>query len=447
MLKQKPLQYVLFASSLLLYLVMAYGIQRYQTIPLFICYFSLFYLYIRILLKHDRIQEKEFNFWMLAAIFFRAGLLFSVPALSDDFYRFIWDGRLLAAGYHPFAEVPSFYMTDTFSIPGIDAEIFDKLNSKDRFTIYPPVCQFIFWISAVLSPGSVYGSMVVMKIIIFSFEMATLWIFTKIIRHFNRSVKGVLIYALNPLVILELTGNLHFEGIMIFFLLLGIFLLIRMQSLPSVLAYSLSICTKLIPLLFLPLMLRSLGWKKAFTYWVLAGLITALLFLPLLNTAIIHGFSTSLGYYFQRFEFNASIYYLIREAGYWIVGFNIIQYAGPALGLIAAILIVILSFRNVRANQPAGIDKEFVTGMLWSLLLYFLLTTILHPWYIITLLAIGILTPFRFPIVWSGMIFLTYAGYTETSFQENLLLVAVEYLTVFGYLLYETAWMKRQKLS
>lgn len=78
------------------------------------------------------------------------------------------------------------------------------------------------------------------------------------------------------------------------------------------------------------------------------------------------------------------------------------------------------------------------------MLVYLLSTTILHPWYIVTLLAVSLLTPYRFPVVWTGLIFLTYAGYTENGFNENLFLVALEYIGMIAYLLYETVWAKEK---
>src|SRR5688500_16211194 len=256
MLKQRPAYFILLFLSLVLYIAMAYAIERHQTVPLFACYFTLFALYLIMIRRLSLMERDQLKFWMLASVVFRVAILFATPALSDDFYRFIWDGRLLAAGVHPFAEVPSYYMTTDTSIPGLDADLFNKLNSKETFTIYPPVAQFIFWVSVVLSDGTIYGSMLVMKISIFLFEVCTLWIFPKILRHFKQVSAGVLIYALNPLVILELTGNLHFEGIMVFFLLSGILLLGKHRRLLSASAYALSICTKLMTLMFLPLIVR-----------------------------------------------------------------------------------------------------------------------------------------------------------------------------------------------
>jgi hypothetical protein len=134
--------------------------------------------------------------------------------------------------------------------------------------------------------------------------------------------------------------------------------------------------------------------------------------------------------------------------GYSIFGFNIIQFAGPALAMLATVLIFIISFSNLPAGFARGANnRQLFVGMLWCVFVYLLLTTILHPWYIVTLLAVSLLTPYRFPVVWSGMIFLTYAGYSENGFTENLLLVALEYVIVIAYLLYETVWMNRHAHS
>ena len=441
MLSQKPSAWLMLMLSMALYYLMGYEIPRHESLPLLACYFSAFVLFLLIVRQHHRMVEEQLRFWLVASLVFRVMLVFSVPSLSDDFYRFIWDGRLLDAGYHPFAQVPSWYMTHPSTLPGAP-ELFSNLNSKETFTIYPPVAQFIFWISVKLSPGSVYGSVVVMKSIILLFEIATLWIMRKVFLRFSIPDGNLLLYSLNPLVILELTGNLHFEGVMVFFLLLSIFLLSRQALMLSALGYALSICTKLVPLLFLPLLVRHLGWKKSMTYWVATGVFTALLFLPFLDTRIIQGLSTSLGYYFHRFEFNASLYYLIRAAGYLVFGFNIIQFSGPLLALAATATILYVAFRKLPLVFPGAIDRRLFTTMLWCMLAYLISATILHPWYIITLLAISLLTRYRFPLVWTAVIFLSYAGYTANGFEENLFLVVVEYAAVIAYLLYETVWKK-----
>jgi hypothetical protein len=438
MLSQRPFRYLLIVVILGLYILLGYGIQRHETLPLLACYAVLFLLYAWIIL-----EGKESNLWLFSSLLFRAVLLFSVPALSDDFYRFIWDGRLLNAGYHPFADVPSYYLQNDLNIRGIDAGLYDKLNSKNNFTVYPPLSQFVFWLSVKLSPGSVYGSVVVMKLIIFICEAGTILMIKRLLRYFDHPSEKILMYALNPLVIIELTGNVHFEGIVILFLLIGIWFIIAKKYFLSAIFYSLSICTKLIPLIFLPLLLRQLGWRLTIRYWLMTGVLTTLFFIPLLDQELVSGFAYSMSYYFQKFEFNASIYYLVRALGFYAFGFNIIHIAGVVLACIAAVAIFTIALRRIPYKINAGIDDDLFKGMLWCLFVFFLLTTTLHPWYIITLLTISIFTPYRFPVLWSGLIFLTYAGYKAETFTENLQLVAVEYIVVIAYLFYETLWTRR----
>lgn len=443
--EQKSLPFFVILS-IILFVLIGYYIERYETVPLFICYFLAFALYVVIIRNYHLLDKKQVAFLLVASLLFRVALVFSIPALSDDFYRFIWDGRLLAAGLSPFSDVPSFYMTPGHTVPGLDSELFDKLNSKERFSSYPPVCQLVFWISAALSPASIQGSVLIMKGILFIFELGTFWVMMKLMRCFEMNPAAILIYALNPLVIVEITGNLHFEGVMIFFLLTAIYVLKTRRLVLSSFALALAVDTKLIPLLFLPLFLRPLTWRNAVVLWGLTGAISLLLFIPLLDEGIISGFSSSLQYYFQHFEFNASIYYLIREAGYIVFGFNIIQFAGPLLATVATVLILIISFRKADGSSPEKLGPKFFTTMLWCLFIYFISTTTLHPWYIITLLAISVFSGHHFPILWTGLIFLTYSGYSEYSFHENYFLVALEYIILFAYILCETVWRKRKIL-
>ena len=85
--------------------------------------------------------------------------------------------------------------------------------------------------------------------------------------------------------------------------------------------------------MFLPLLFRRLGWKKALGYYAVTSILLLLFFLPFLSGAFAENFFSSINLWFQKFEFNASFYYLIRWIGYEIEGYNIIAYAGPAMAL------------------------------------------------------------------------------------------------------------------
>ena len=75
--------------------------------------------------------------------------------------------------------------------------------------------------------------------------------------------------------------------------------------------------------------------------------------------------------------------------------------------------------------------------MLMAISVYFLLSTTVHPWYVATPLLLCLFTKYRFPILWSGLVFLSYSAYGETEFSENLWMVALEYSIVIGYAIWE----------
>ncbi|MEP2670317.1 MAG: glycosyltransferase 87 family protein [Cyclobacteriaceae bacterium] len=451
--RQKPLSYLLFLVTLIAYGIIAYIVPRYETTQLFVLYFLLFGSYLWIL---KTASDKEITFWVICSVIFRLSLLVAIPTLSDDFYRFIWDGRLIASGYHPFAELPGFYLQK--EIPGIDSTLYGLLNSPDYFTIYPPFAQFVFWISVWISPQSVIGSVVVMKVLVLAAEIGSIILLNKILKHFTVNSKNVLIYALNPLVILELTGNLHFEAFIIFFILLSLYLLLQQKILVAGIAFSFSIAAKLLPIILLPVFLIRLGLKKSIIFYGAVGVGTLVFFLPLLNFDVLDGFSESFALYFKSFEFNASIYYLVREYGYWVYDYNIIQTVGWKLGLISTIVMLLIALWPLQSisngklkfdlrNYKFPEDLITIPGiMMWVMLTYFLFTTTLHPWYITTLLMFSVFTSYRFVMIWSALIFLTYAGYTIDGFTENLYFTTLEYVVVIGYLVYELTW-KRKSLA
>ncbi|HNP06827.1 MAG TPA: hypothetical protein PKN99_04340, partial [Cyclobacteriaceae bacterium] len=193
--RQKPLSYFLFLVALATYGTMAYTVQRHETAQLLVLYFLLFGVYVWIL---KTATDKDAKFWVIASILFRLSLLVAIPSLSDDFYRFIWDGRLIANGFHPFAELPGFYLQNDINIPGIDQSLYNQLNSPEYFTIYPPFAQFIFWVSVWISPQSILGSVVVMKSFIIAAEVGSILLLQKLLVRFNLNARNVLIYALNP---------------------------------------------------------------------------------------------------------------------------------------------------------------------------------------------------------------------------------------------------------
>ncbi len=430
--------YVGALLSLAGYCAIGYFTQRHDTHQLVLLYILLWIPYAYFCLNAE---SGDLKILLILGLLCRLSLFFSIPTLSDDFYRFIWDGRLLSQGIHPFTHLPSYYIEIEQAIPGINETLFEMLNSKGYFTIYPPVCQFIFSMAALVAPDSIIGSVMVIRTFIGGAEIGSIFLILKLIGIYKLPTRNVLLYALNPLVILELTGNLHFEALMVFFSLAAIYYLKKKRQAMSAIMLALAVASKLLPLIYLPLVYKRVGASRFTKYIIITLLFSLLLFSPLLTIDLIKGMQKSLVLYFQKFEFNASIYYLLRQLGFWILGFNTITYLGIGLAIItfAAILYYTVYERKTRQLLPEA--------MLMVNLIYLLFATTVHPWYIIPLLALGAVSQIRFQVVWSFIIFFTYVGYSSTGFRELYWIVWAEYLIAIGYLLYEIAWLNSKPPS
>ncbi len=418
--------YLLLLLSLLLYITLTYFTARPWSTILIAQYGALFLCFL-LVCKKDGDPKLLFG----AAILFRIALLFAVPNLSDDFYRFIWDGRLINNGINPFSEQPLYFLENPSLAPSnINQELYNKLNSNN-FTIYPPVLQGVFWVATFLFPTNIYGSVVIMKLFILAAEIGSLLLLKKLLQIFKRPSGDLIFYSLNPLIILEFMGNIHFEAFMVFFLLLSIYLIHLGKSKLGAGAFALAVASKLNPLIFLPLLFKRLGWVGNLVFSSIVGVLTLILFTPLLGIDLYNGLSNSISLYFEKFEFNASIYYLVREVGYWIKGYNVIQIVGSYLAL--STFILILSFSAWEWRRKVSTPVAF----LFVYFIYMAFATIVHPWYITPLIAFCVLTPFRFPLLWSFLIFFTYLGYGFKGYSENLLIVSIEYLVLLSFIIWE----------
>lgn len=435
--------------SLTLYTLIGYGVSRPQFNLLILLYGLSFWGYVRItrplwsdVNQPSSTKPEPDRFLFLAALLFRVSLLAVVPNLSDDYVRFIWDGHLVANGYNPYLYLPSQIIhTPLAAKAGLTDSLYQGLNSPDYFTVYPPINQALFGLAALLSPQNLLGNLIGLRIPILLAELGTLWLLISLLRRFGKNSNLALLYALNPLVILELTGNLHYEAVLIFFALLAVWLYLQKRWVVSAFALAASIGTKLLPLLFFPLLIRYVGWKRAIVYETITLSVVGLLFVPFIDLDLVKNVFTSLDLYFQKFEFNASIYYLIRAVGYVLTGRSIIKEAGQYLFVLIAFGTVAIAIWSRGETS----SRKLLTQLLLTLSLYWLLSTTVHPWYITSLLAVGLFTPLRYPFIWSGLIILSYGAYQTYPYNENLPLVGLEYGLLVGFVVYE--WQKQKPSS
>jgi alpha-1,6-mannosyltransferase len=422
---------------LFLTLDIGYFVDRQDFTHFFIVYSSLFAVYFWVLKTAK--TDDDFSFWLKTALILRGGLIFAMPNFSDDIYRFIWDGRLINMGINPFDFKPVYYFENKLYTDVLTPELYQFLNSKNYHTVYPSVCQAFFSFAVYIFPKSIYGATLVIKTIVCSFDIGSIFLIKKLldsnpIKTQNPKLK-TLMYALNPLIIIELCQNIHFEGVAIFFFLLAIFLIQKNKMVWGSIAFSLSIATKILPLMFLPFFLKNLGWRKAIGYYLMIGIFTLLIFLPLYNATFLPNLKSSIDLYNKKFEFNASIYYLVREVGFWIRDYNWGQFTTPYLN---GIVLLSIGFLFLKQKKTETFNLEsFFTNCLFAYSIYCLCAATVHPWYVSFALLFSVFTKFRYPSVWTYFIGLTYIHYSYSTYCENYWVIALEYLAVLGLAILE----------
>ena len=435
----------LILVNVILHFVFAYFLERTNFPLLISLWFGLFGCFY-FLLKDEKIPISTY---VGLAILFRLVFLFTIPNLSQDFYRFIWDGRMILEGFNPYLSLPE-SIIQQHNYPIAQAhQLYEGMGEMNgsHYTNYPPINQLCFLIAAIFSSKSVFGAAIVLRVIIILADVGILYFGTKLLEKLHLPVKKIFWFILNPFIIIELTGNLHFESVMLFFFVWALYLLHQKKWIFASILIACSVSVKLIPLLFLPLFLQYFTNGKPlekinktlfrnilryFLFVVVVLSVTVVLFLPFYSSTLIDNYSNSVGLWFRNFEFNASFYYIFREIGYWFRGYNEIAIIGKILPIITILFLAVVTL--LRDNSTT---KKMITAFLFGICFYYFFSTTVHPWYLATPLLLCVFTKYRFPVVWSLVIILSYQAYANSPWQENLCFVATEYVLFFSYLIYE----------
>jgi len=186
---------------------------------------------------------------LIFAVCFRIVLWLSPPTLSDDIYRYIWEGRLVSMGINPFEYAPDASQLENMR----DQKIFPRINHKDFVTIYPPLNQFMFSVSTQLHP-----SIKMMKLTFVIFDLLTMVVLILTLFTLKTDLNRIIIYAWNPLIIMEFAGSGHLDSAAIFFLMLSFYLFIKSKTFSSILSLALSFLG--------PFVSALISWKISRTY-------------------------------------------------------------------------------------------------------------------------------------------------------------------------------------
>ena len=431
-LKLHKVSLLLALLSVVFYYTFAYHLERTDFPKLVSLFAALFFLCYKLI----QFEKWNVSFLFSIGLLSRLIFLFTEPNLSQDFYRFIWDGELVRNFMNPYIAVPNTLISQSDLVISNAEQLHQGMGglSARHYSNYPPFNQLLFALATFLGGKSIFGSVIGLRSIIILADVGIFYFGRKLLKKLNRSPHLIFWYFLNPLILIELTGNLHFEGVMLFFFVWSIYLLAinKWQWAGVVLACSISI--KLVPLLFLPLFLKHFSFKKSIIFYTIIGITSLLLFAPFYSSEFIANYSKTIGLWFSNFEFNASVWNLVKYIGIQFDAkpWELIKTYGKITPILTITMVLLFTF--FRRNQDLRI---LLSSMLWILTLYYFLSATVHPWYIIFLVLLSIFTNLRYALAWSLVVILSYFAYSQTDFNENVYLITIEYMVVLGCIIYE----------
>ena len=397
----------------------ALGDLRQNTLGFVIIFFTLFLFYLTAcaLILRPTFQVSKFTFYTIAifAIIPRLLLLPTRPTLSDDMFRYVWDGRVQGHGFSPYRYPPE--AKEVTALRMGDTAVWKYINRKPFVTIYPPGAQIAFAAIWRIVGDSVTG----FKAAFVFAELAGALLLIQLLRALHQPAARVLIYLWSPLLIFEVAHAGHVDGLILPLLILTFWARVKERHWLLGAALALATLVKLLPLILLPALLplpETMGVSGVPSTHDFPSL------KPALKTMIAFGFTIALGYLPYNISGDA-IGFLPR---YFNENFNmgiarlLFDFA-KANGLSGPTLANVLTFGGLAGLSILFILKPAADPLrrcVWLIGWFTLFTQNLFAWYLLWLLPLiavlinpGKLFGFRLApmtawLIFSGTIALSY---------------------------------------
>jgi alpha-1,6-mannosyltransferase len=297
------------------------------------------------------------------------------PRLPTDIYRYIWDGRVQAAGVSPYLYLP----IDPQLAKLRDDSIYPNINRKTYArTIYPPVAQMFFFVVTRVTqtvPG--------FKTVVVLIDIVTMGVVVATLRAIGQPAERVIAYAWHPLPIFEFGASGHIDALMICLIAIALLARVRQRSGIAGIALGAATLVKFIPIIILPAIYRR--WGKKLLFAVLVTM--AVCYLPYLLGAGTSVFGFLPQYSQEEGLQNGARYYLLDLINYLLEWcgvvhdlppriFNSIALAGLGMTAIWAFLRQTPLRREDNKPQEQWIFSAFVLALTFSVLL-----SPYYPWY------------------------------------------------------------------
>ena len=386
-----------------------------------------------IILFHYKSLDISYGILFIGVII---GLILNITStfsLSDDIYRYLFDGFLIQHNINPYMYAPnnSYLSTIVSQFP-----YFSKINNPSISSPYPPLMIFISFIFVSVFGYNLFGWLIITN---------ALWLFTgifliKILKILSVPVNYVFLWA-NPLVLLVFDCSGHNDIFSIFFLVIGIYFLVRSQPNSKTLLIisgcflALSIGTKLFALLYMPFLVKKLKIGSIFTlfltilqfiiFLLTINLKTAGITVFLLNWRGNGGLFESLFFIFNHFNSYSYNYLLQLEIRVILV----------ILFCLSGI-ILFLFFRNQSSDKGLSKEKTIFEFIGYIFILFFLFIPILHPWYLLwAIFPFIIIFEKRFYPYWIFLIINSFTYYLYLNSSVVMPFLILEYCLFYGSLI------------
>lgn len=341
---------------------------------------------------------------LLVAFLLRALLFPSAPSLSDDYYRYVWDGRVQAAGMNPYRYAPVDHALD-----GVEYPARGLINHPTLPTIYPALSQMLFFGLDRARIDSPVG----LKLVFGLFEIATAGLIAAIAGKKRRKA-AVTMYVLHPLVIQETWSSAHLEAVPVFFCLLCLLLVIRRRDLGAGVALGAATALKLTPaVLVLPALVGNHVHRGRFALGFIPAF--ALPYVPYVVGGTFLGSLRSTG---ATPEFNSSLFWGLR----FLLPYGLAQVAAVALFVGGALW---LSRRfSGRERAPVAFAGTATLALL--------MLPVVHPWYWLAPLALAAAADVRLPLYLGLTAPVSYASFLSRPSGRPLWARIVAYAPLAG---------------
>jgi alpha-1,6-mannosyltransferase len=319
---------------------------------------------------------------LATAVLLRLGALAAPVYLSDDVYRYIWDGRVQAAGINPYRYIP----TDTNLAALRDEAVFPNINRNNYApTIYPPVAQMLFLVA------TRFGETVpAIKLVLLAVEAIGIGALLLVLRTTGAPRQNIIFYAWHPLPVWEIVGSGHVDAATVAFVALALAAAVTSRRAWSGAALAAATLVKFFPLVLVPALWRparsNLGdwrWLSSFIVVVIAA------YLPYVGVGWrVLGFLPA---YMTEEK-------LTSGSGFWLLDLVNRAVPVPVMAYLAVVAAIMAGFAicALRRSQDPRASMPWATALGTAAMLF---ASPHYAWYFVWLVALLCVAPW-WPAFW-----------------------------------------------